>query len=100
MPVKDIVRYETVTAGPTATGLTTTVGTPPILPQAAEIVVEGAAIRYRVDGGAPAANEGVPVGVGGVITLVQRDELVFFRATKRDEADATLRVVQGLTYIP
>lgn len=100
MPIQGLVRYEPITVGNSAVGMTTTVGSPAYLPQAAEIVVEDQAIRYRIDGTDPTATVGTGVEVGGVVTLVNRGEVTGFRAIRRDGADATIQVTQGIGYIP
>ena len=46
----------------------------------AEITIEANPIRFRVDGINPTADEGILVGVNGVITLEGSGELTEFRA--------------------
>ncbi len=100
MPIQGLVRYEPITVGNSAIGMTTTVGNPAYLPQAAEILVEDQAIRYRIDGSVPTATVGIGVEVGGVITLINRGEVTGFRAIRRDGVDATIQVTQGIDYVP
>lgn len=98
MPIRGSLNHETVTVSTTPVGITTT-ASKGVLPAAAEITVEGAAIRYHVDGTDPAADEGTGVEIGGVVTLLDRGEVTMFRAIRRDGADATLRVSSGISYV-
>lgn len=98
MPVSGIVRFESVTVSSTAIGMTVTVGTG-FIPQAALITVEAAAIRFRTDGNNPTASVGHEAEDGDVIELIDKAQVVNFRAIRRDGADATLRVTQGVEYV-
>lgn len=98
MPITGLIRYESVTVGAGAVGMTVTAAQN-CIPQVAEIAVEDAAIRYRADGSDPSASEGIGVEVGGVITLLNQGEVNQFRAIRRDGTNATLRVQQGMDYI-
>lgn len=100
MPIQGVIGFEQVSAGTTATNLTTTGASSGNRPNAAEIVVEGAAIRYRLDGTAPTASVGTPVEVGGTIVLVDHGEVEVFSAISRDGGTATLNVHRAAQYIP
>lgn len=95
MPLTGVGRFESVTVSTTAIGVTATVMDDGFIPYSALISVEDAAVRYRTDGTDPTAAVGHILEPGDVVTLTQRDELVRFRAIRRDGADATLRVTQG-----
>ena len=56
------------------------------------ITVEGADIRYRVDGSVPTATQGMYVAAGSVIKLESRFEVRNFRAIRAGAADAVLDV--------
>lgn len=99
MPVEANVRYEAIDVSTVAVGLTITPANG-VRPNAAEITVEEAAVRYLIDGNDPTAASGVGVEEGGVIALVDFGELKRFRAIRKDGADAKLQVHQGLAYIP
>lgn len=99
MPVQGDVRTEAVTVSNTSIGMTVTAGNG-FLPQTAEIVVEDAAIRYFADGTTPTSTTGVEVEDGGRIVLLNQGEVAQFRAIRRDGSDATLRVTQGVDYVP
>ena len=99
MPITGDVRTEAVTVSSVAIGMTVTAGNG-FLPQAAEITVEDEAVRYFSDGTTPTSTTGTEIEPGGQIILVNRGEVVQFRAIRRDAADATLRVIQGVSYIP
>jgi len=99
MPITGLIRYESVIVGSEAAGMTVTAAQN-CIPQVAEITVEDAAIRYRADGTDPTTVEGIGVEPGGVITLLNQGEVNQFRAIRRDGDDATLRVQQGMDYVP
>lgn len=99
MPILGISRSESVTVSTSAIGITTT-ATAGFLPSAAEITVEAAAIRFWEDGTDPTATVGHEAEDGDVIPLVDRSAVTKFRAIRRDGADATLRVSQGVQYVP
>ena len=62
----------------------------------ATIDVEGAAVRFRVDGVAdPTASVGRQALAGDIIKLTDPSELANFRVIRRDGTDATLRVTYG-----
>ncbi len=98
MPVQGHVRYESITVSGTPIGMTVTAGNG-FIPQVAEITVEANALRYRVDGTDPAADEGHEVEDGGKIVLLNQGEVNLFRAIKRDAGDAIIRVSQGVDYV-
>lgn len=99
MPLSGVIRYESVIVSSAAIGMTTTVADGQ-LPHAAVITVEDATLRYREDGTDPTASEGHQAGPGDVITLTQRDQVVNFRAIRKDGVDATIRISQGVGYLP
>lgn len=91
-----ILRYEAVTVSSTAASLTTT-KSGGLEPGAALITVEGAPIRFRVDGTDPTASQGHRAQADDVIELHSADEVRKFRAI-RESSDATLRVTQFAEY--
>lgn len=56
----------------------------------AMLLVEGASIRYRVDGDSPTATVGLLANANDVITLLGRSEIKLFRAIRVTVVDATL----------
>lgn len=62
----------------------------------AVITVESEVIRFWVDGGVPTATEGHELRPIDTLYLTGTDELVKFRAIRRDSSDATLRVTVGM----
>ena len=98
MPVMGTVRHEAVTVSNSAIGMTVTAGNG-FIPQVAEITVEAAAIRYRIDGTDPTSTTGNEVEDGGRIILLNQGEVNLFRAIRRDGTDATIRVEQGVDYV-
>jgi hypothetical protein len=99
MPGNGVVRYESVTVAGTAIGITVTPARS-ILPHAALVTVEDAAIRYRVDGTAPTATEGHIAYPGDVITLSARDEMVGFQAIRKDASSAVIKVTDFVEWVP
>lgn len=99
MPIRNIIGFEQVSVGTTATGLTTTRASSGLRPNAAEIVVQDAAIRYRLDGTDPNATVGTPVEAGGTIVLVDHGEMENFSAISRDGGTAILNVHRAVDYI-
>ena len=62
----------------------------------ATIDVEGAALRFRVDGvAAPSATVGRTANASDIIKLTDPSELANFRAIRRDGTNATIRVTYG-----
>lgn len=59
------------------------------------ITVEGATVRFRLDGTAPTAAIGHEAFADDTIELESPDELQKFRAIRRDSIDATLRASYG-----
>lgn len=98
MAVRGFVRYESVTVAGAAIGITATAANGN-RPEAASITVEDATIRFRTGGTDPTASEGHEAGPGSLIELVSRDEVVKFRAIRRDGISATLRVTQGVEWM-
>jgi len=86
------INSETLTVSSAAVGITAAelAGQPDY----AFITVEGAAIRFWVDGTDPTATVGHPAENGGTIELFG-DELVKFRAIRRDGVNATLSISLG-----
>lgn len=99
MAIRGAIRYEPITVSTTAVGLTTTPADG-VLPEAAVITVEGAAIRFCVDGTTATATVGHAREPGEGIELAGRGELAQFSAIRRDGVDATLRVTMGTEYVP
>lgn len=60
----------------------------------ATVKVEGAAVRYRLDGAttAPTASVGVPLEVGEVLEVWGSRDIQNIRFIRRDGVDATLNV--------
>ena len=63
----------------------------------ATLLLEGANIRYRVDGGEPSTTVGLLAEDGDVIALIGRTELKLFRAIRTDSTDATLNCDYGVS---
>ena len=61
----------------------------------ADIFVETAAIRFRLDGDDPTATAGLTGLVNDIIKLENGFELAGFRVIQRDAADATIRISYG-----
>ncbi len=61
----------------------------------AHITVESQSVRYRFDGDAPTATEGVQADAGDLIDLESRFEVAKFRVIRKDGTDATLRIHVG-----
>ena len=99
MTVIGPLNHEAVTVSSTAIGITATVSDG-ILPAAALITVENAAIRYTVDGTTPTATTGHTALPGAVFELVDRGEVANFLAIRRDGSDATLKVTPGADWRP
>ena len=98
MPIRGTIRFESVTVAGTAIGMTITRANG-MLPEAAVVQVEDAAIRFRIDGNDPTASVGHSREVGQGVELVSRDEVQKFRAIRRDGVSATLRITQGIEYL-
>ena len=62
----------------------------------ASVQVETAPIRFRLDAGTPTASVGQSLEVGDHIYLESREEVVRFRAIRRDGTSATLRCQFGV----
>lgn len=94
------VDYETITVSTSVVGLTAGKIQPSggAAALGAAITVEGATIRYRLDGGNPVAGGAGHLGYdasiapGLVIWLTGTENLRRFRAVREGVADATLRV--------
>jgi len=99
MTVIGPLNHEAVTVSSTAIGITATVSDG-ILPAAALITVENAAIRYTVDGTTPTATAGHTALPGAVLELVDRGEVTNFLAIRRDGSDATIMVTPGADWRP
>lgn len=99
MPLEGVIRFEQVTAGASAIGMTLTPADG-VLPTAAAVEVEGAAIRYTTDGTTPTATVGHNGEVGDVIPLPTREQVFQFLAIRRDGVSATLNITQAVGYIP
>lgn len=56
----------------------------------ARVMVEGGAVRVRVDGNDPSVSVGTPVEIGDQIIIDNREDLINFRAIRRDGVSATL----------
>lgn len=86
--------HETLTISSTAVALTaaTYAGA-----RAALITVEDASVRYRFDGGTPTSSVGHVADAGDIITLETANELVAFKAIRKDGSDATISVSYGDT---
>lgn len=97
MPIRGVLRYESVTVGATAIGMTATAAKG-VLPQAALVEVQDAAIRFRTDGTSPTATEGHQADPGDVIHLNQRDDVVNFSAIRRDGVSAILKITQAVEW--
>lgn len=95
MPLVSELNYESVTVAGTAIGFDATDGTNGMIPEAAVITVETAAIRFRTDGTNPTASEGHSAEPGDVIILGDRKQCAAFRAIRRDGVSATIRVSTG-----
>ncbi len=91
------LNHESVTVTSAAIGITATVSDG-ILPGAAEITVEGAAIRFSVDGTTASATVGHPAEPGAVIELIDRGEVTKFSAFRKDGVDATLKVTPAVEW--
>lgn len=100
MPIQGLVRHESVSVSTSAVGLTTITPGDGVLPNCAYITVEGAAIRFCADGTAATSSVGHAVEPNGVIVLTSRAELEQFSAISRDGGTATLKVSQGVDYVP
>lgn len=98
MPIRGAIRHESVSVSTTAVGITTTPADG-VLPEAAVLTLEDAAIRYCVDGTTATASVGHAAEPGDVIVLAGRGELAQFSAIRRDGVDATLKVTMGTEYI-
>ena len=84
--------YEDLTVAATALGFTAaTYGNA----NYASILVESAPIRFRLDGGTPTASVGDTLEAKDRLVLEGREELVGFRAIRRDSTSATLRANFG-----
>ncbi len=59
------------------------------------ITVEGAPVRFLVDGDLPTATVGHSADAGDVLTLNSRTQLTNFEAIRSGGGDATLRVSYG-----
>lgn len=81
--------YEAITVSDSAVGLTDSVYS---TSTSALITVEANAIRFRVDGVNPAADEGHVLEAGDVLKLTSADELQRIRFIRRDSSDGTIRV--------
>jgi len=75
-----------------------TVGGVPLTPSiygdavCAKFSIETAAIRIRVDGGAPTSSSGHLLEVGDIVELVNAAEIANFRAIRTDSTSATIMV--------
>ena len=61
----------------------------------AQIKVETAAIRYRIDGTDPATAEGVLVSAGDAFTVYGRDALDMIKMVEATSTDAVINVSYG-----
>lgn len=59
------------------------------------ILVEDAAVRFRLDGTDPSTSVGLMAEVGSYIYLTTQDQVQRFRVIRRDSGDAILRVQYG-----
>ena len=93
------LNHESVTVAGTAIGITTTAADG-ILPTAAYITVEDAAIRFTLDGTTPTATVGHLAQPGDSIELVDRTELAGFSAIRQGGTSGTIKVTVGVQHIP
>ena len=93
------LNHESVTVAGTAIGITTTAADG-ILPTAAYITVEDAAIRFTLDGTTPTATVGHLAQPGDAIELVDRAELTGFSAIRQGGTSGTIKVTVGVQHIP
>ena len=85
--------YEDLTVAATAVGFTAaTYGGASY----ASVLVQGGPIRFRLDGGTPTASVGDTLEINDRIELQGIEEVVRFRAIRRDGTSATLRVNFGV----
>ncbi len=94
MPIIGPLTHESVSVTDTATGITTT-ALNNMLPAAALITVETAAIRFCVDGTTASATVGHAAEPGALIELHDRGEVTKFSARRRDATSATIKVTPG-----
>lgn len=99
MPIVGPTNHESVSVSSTAVGITTTVSDG-VKPAAALISVEGASIRFCVDGTTATASVGHTADPGDVIELTDRGEVTNFSAIRKDSTDATLKVTVGVDWRP
>ena len=81
--------YESVTVADTAIGLTSGTYSDAIR---AEMTLETAQIRFRLDGTGPTSSEGHLVEVGDVITLNSAAQIVNFKAIRTGSTSGVLKV--------
>jgi len=91
MPAIGVISNETVEVTATAGGLTAATANN-VVPAAAEGTVEGAAIRYCVDGTTATEDVGRLASVGDVIELKNRGEVTSFSAIRADAEQGNGRV--------
>jgi len=89
--------FETLTVNDTAKALSPGIyganivgGRPLEIANKATILVEGASMRYRVDGSDPTTTIGLLANNGDVITLLGRNEIKLFRAIRTTGTDAII----------
>ncbi len=99
MAIMGPLNHESVTVSNTAIGITAT-ASDNVLPGAALITVEVAAIRYTVDGTTPTASLGHKAEPGDALELIDRGEVTKFLAFRKDGTDATLKVTPGVEWRP
>ena len=86
--------YEAITVADTAIGLTAAklAGSGSMQAVAALLSLETAAIRFRLDGADPTANEGHLMNAGDFVLLRGADSLQGFKAIQDTGSSGTLRV--------
>jgi len=81
--------YESITVADSAIGLT---AAKYLDAEHAEITLETAQIRFRLDGTDPTSSEGHLVEVGDVITLNSAAQIAIFRAIRTGSTSGVLKV--------
>ncbi len=99
MPLEGVIRFEQVAVSSSAVAMTLT-PSEGVLPMAAIVEVEDAAIRFTTDGTVPTAAIGHNAEVGDVIELPTRDQVHNFSAIRRDGVDAQINVTQAVGWTP
>ena len=83
------VAFETITVSTTAIGFTSaTFGNADV----AEVTLDGADIRFRLDGTAPTASVGHLLRDGDVLTIRNQTDIANFSAIRNAGANATISV--------